>query len=424
VRRLLFVAALALTGLWAVPAQAQASTWCGSAIAQDRQPQVVLGPSVHVLYVIPADGTDRLAELGSVIQTDVEAIDAWWRGQDPARTPRFDLFAYPCGAQVDISDVRLNASGADLAPSATRFSRLLGDLSSKGFTSAFEKYLIYYDGPGDATPICGQGGGSLDGLGVAIVYLSACLSEPTSVTAAHEMTHSFGAVPAGAPHNCPSPNAGHVCDSQSDLMYPVGYGTPLASLFLDVNHDDYYGLSSGGTDIRNSRWLRHLDRPSARLSVVIQGGAGTVGSDVPGISCAASCESDWDADTTLGLTATPPAGKRFVRWSGACTGTGSCLLTLTGPTAVTALFAPTSYPLAIRVNGKGAILSNAAASVCRSRCRLAVPSYEPLSLRAVASPGWRFVRWGGTCHGTRPACTLPMSAASSATALFTKKKTR
>ena len=29
-------------------------------------------------------------------QTDAETFDAWWRGQDPTRTPRFDLFAFPC----------------------------------------------------------------------------------------------------------------------------------------------------------------------------------------------------------------------------------------------------------------------------------------------------------------------------------------
>ena len=31
--------------------------------------------------------------------------------------------------------------------------------------------------------------------------------------------------------------------------------------------------------------------------------------------------------------------------------------------------------------------------------------------------GWRFVRWGGACKGSKPRCALPMTAATSVTAL-------
>jgi hypothetical protein len=45
---------------------------------------------VHVVYAFPADGADRFATAASQIATDVAAIDAWWRREDPTRTPRFD----------------------------------------------------------------------------------------------------------------------------------------------------------------------------------------------------------------------------------------------------------------------------------------------------------------------------------------------
>jgi hypothetical protein len=122
------------------------------------------------------------------------------------------------------------------------------------------------------------------------------------------------------------------------------------------------------------------------------------------------------------LFAEPAAGKRFVRWSGACSGELSeCPLTLGGPADVSALFAPETYPLTLGVTGRGSIFSAAFGSQCRNHCRVAVTSYRALTLRATALQGWRFKRWGGACHGTHVTCRLPMSAAAGATAVFVKK---
>ena len=70
---------------------------------------------VHVTYAIPADGVDQFAAFGSRLATDAEAMDVWWRREDPTRTLRFDLFAFPgCTAKfgrLDIGFVRLPRSG-------------------------------------------------------------------------------------------------------------------------------------------------------------------------------------------------------------------------------------------------------------------------------------------------------------------------
>jgi len=47
------------------------------------------------------------------------------------------------------------------------------------------------------------------------------------------------------------------------------------------------------------------------------------------------------AGSSLTLTATPSSGFVFAGWEGACTGTGSCQLTMTQPMSVTAQFAAT-----------------------------------------------------------------------------------
>jgi hypothetical protein len=67
-----------------------------------------------------------------------------------------------------------------------------------------------------------------------------------------------------------------------------------------------------------------------RLSVELGGdGNGTVTSSVAGIDCGSDCEEVYPADTVVTLTATPDSDSYFLGWSGACTGTDPCTLTLT-----------------------------------------------------------------------------------------------
>jgi hypothetical protein len=420
-KRAALLAALAASAFWAAPAHA--SSWCGTPGTVDRLPQGNPGAPIHAIYAIPSDGTDRLeTEIGTVMQTDAETIDGWWRSQDPTRTPRFDTLGFGCGQQLDISIVHLPNTGAELAPVGPRFDMIINGLVQAGFTSQFTKYLVYYDGPTEDPSVCGEGGGSPNGEGVAVVFLSSCQGLSTSVVAAHELLHALGALPPGAPHACPG-DPGHPCDSPLDILYPTADGTPLSGLTLDVGHDDYYAHSGTWFDVQDSRWLRHLDTPPVHLSVTIVG-SGSVASDVPGISCTASCESDWDANQAVDLTPTPADGMRFVRWSGACGGRSDCLLAFDQPETVTALFAPTTFPLTITVTGHGGVRASDLRSPCRARCRFAVFSYLPVSLRALPDKGWRFSRWAGGCRGTRPACSLPMTAAASTRAVFVRRAKR
>ena len=66
---------------------------------------------------------------------------------------------------------------------------------------------------------------------------------------------------------------------------------------------------------------------------------GTVTSDVTGINCGSTCSAKFNPGTAVTLTATPPAGKTFVNWSGACTGTSNlCILTINTNLSVQAVF--------------------------------------------------------------------------------------
>ena len=66
-------------------------------------------------------------------------------------------------------------------------------------------------------------------------------------------------------------------------------------------------------------------------------GSGTVASSPAGTSCGSGCLS-FGAGTTVTLTATPNTGSTFAGWSGACSGTGSCTVTMNSNQAVNAAF--------------------------------------------------------------------------------------
>jgi len=67
-------------------------------------------------------------------------------------------------------------------------------------------------------------------------------------------------------------------------------------------------------------------------------GSGTVSSDPSGILCGGDCEETYDAGTKVALQATSAADSTFTGWSGACSGTGACVVTLDAAKTVTATF--------------------------------------------------------------------------------------
>ena len=80
-------------------------------------------------------------------------------------------------------------------------------------------------------------------------------------------------------------------------------------------------------------------------------GSGTVAGGA--ISCGATCSANVSSGTPVTLAATPASGSTFGGWSGACTGTGSCVVTMTAARAVTATFngTPVTTPALINVGG-------------------------------------------------------------------------
>lgn len=411
-------ATTASTGLPAIRASSSATaTWCGAPSQVDRTPNLSAGFPVHWIYAVPSDGADRLGSLASTMQTDAESIDAWWRREDPTRTPRNDLAQFSCGAQLDLTTLRLQRSSAELA-SEESFELILDGIAAASFRSRFTKYLVYFDGPVANDQVCGRGGSDRSGFGLAVVYIQSCSGVHTAAVAAHELLHTFGAVPAGASHDCPAPNDSHTCDTTSDLMYPFISDVRLEEKLLDPGRDDYYGHSAGFGDSQDSPWLVQLDRQQP-FTVTIAG-PGRVSADVPGLDCTRTCTTTWNADTRLVLSATPGSGAKLVRYGGACSGAGGCTVTTAQGASVSALFAPRTVQLRVDVAGRGTVRSSSTAITCRPRCSASLPSYVSVRITATPAKGWKFRSWAGACRGKSRSCTLSMTAATNARAVFVR----
>ncbi len=79
--------------------------------------------------------------------------------------------------------------------------------------------------------------------------------------------------------------------------------------------------------------------PSQRtLTVTPPGGTGSGSITGTGINCPGDCTGTYADGTAVTLSANPAAGSPFAGWSGACSGTGSCQLTMNANKTVSGSF--------------------------------------------------------------------------------------
>ena len=148
-------------------------------------------------------------------------------------------------------------------------------------------------------------------------------------------------------------------------------------------------------------------------------GTGTVTSSPAGISCGADCSQPYNSGTVVTLSQAATAGSTFTGWSGACTGTGACQVTVDAAKSVTATFALNPYTLTVAKagTGTGTVTSSPAGISCGADCSEPYNSGTVVTLSQAATAGSTFTGWSGACTGTG-ACQVTMSAAKSVTATF------
>ncbi|MCB1767041.1 MAG: DUF4214 domain-containing protein, partial [Candidatus Competibacteraceae bacterium] len=80
--------------------------------------------------------------------------------------------------------------------------------------------------------------------------------------------------------------------------------------------------------------------PTHALTVTTTGtGTGTVSSNPAGINCGSDCSQSYPEGASVTLTANPDSNSTFAGWSGACSGSGTCVVTMDAAKNVTATFA-------------------------------------------------------------------------------------
>jgi hypothetical protein len=156
------------------------------------------------------------------------------------------------------------------------------------------------------------------------------------------------------------------------------------------------------------------------LGVTISG-SGSVASSPSGISCTSTCSANFGSGAQVTLTASAASGSVFSGWSGACSGTGQCNVTVSAATNVTATFATqSSHTLTVNVSGSGMVTSSPSGISCGTSCSASFASGAQVTLTRPS--GADFSGWSGACSGTG-SCVVTMNATESVTATFAEPAT-
>lgn len=170
--------------------------------------------------------------------------------------------------------------------------------------------------------------------------------------------------------------------------------------------------------------------PPFALTIDADGtGSGEVQCEVEGGE-AEECEAEYEEGTEVALVPLEDPGSEFTGWSGDCTGTGTCELTMDSDKEVTATFDEEEVPVeefslsaSKAGTGSGTVTSSPAGIDCGATCAAEYEEGEEVALTAIAASGSTFSGWsGGGCSGTGT-CEVTITADTAVTATFTANPT-
>jgi hypothetical protein len=222
--------------------------------------------------------------------------------------------------------------------------------------------------------------------------------------------------------------AGINCGTDCDEVYPSDSMVTLTA--APEGDSTFTGWTGGGCSgtgscvvtistavaVNASFTLKQATLTAARAG----NGGGSVSSNPAGISCGSDCSEAYNFGTNVTLTATPDATSTFTGWSGACSGTATCMVTMNADRTASATFTRNQFTLSVAKDGSGTgtVTSNPPGIDCGSDCLQVYDAGTSVTLTAAASAGGSFGGWsGGNCSGTST-CMTTVNANVTITARF------
>ncbi|HEX5376701.1 MAG TPA: hypothetical protein VFW48_11150 [Solirubrobacterales bacterium] len=252
---------------------------------------------------------------------------------------------------------------------------------------------------------------------------------------------------AGSVTTSPGGIACPMACSSTSALFPTGRSVAVKAASAKGSVFTGWGGACSGTGacavtLSESKLVTAEFAPLPKRSLTLNkegSGAGTVKSLPSTFNCGAPCTSQtasFNQGTVVTLTQTPAKGSVFGGWTGACSGTGACVVTLSEAETVGAAFAPIESkptgPTRLLTVGKaegtgtGTVGSNPGGITCYSGCTHQSARFKEGAVVALeATPGRdsTFAEWGGACSGSG-SCEVTMSEARSVTAEFTAIPTK
>jgi len=307
-----------------------------------------------------------------------------------------DLIAI--GTTNDI-DVLLNTSptsGTDLdIRSSNASARTVGIGTSLTYTAD-----VLNLGPQNATGVT-----FADTLPNNVSFVSATVSQGSCVQSIGIMTCNVGAL--ASPFDF----------TVSIVVTPTAAGTLINTMNVTANETDPNPANNTATQATTVV-------PIFKLTVTKTGnGSGTVTTSDGGISCGTTCSATYLSGAVINVGETSDANSVFTGWSGACTGTSACAITMSADMTVTANFVlGVKLSVALAGSGNGSVTSKDGAINCANSSGNCSSLYAPgtsVSLTAAPAAPSVFGGWSGACSGSDPnVCSVTMNSVQSVTATF------
>jgi len=239
-------------------------------------------------------------------------------------------------------------------------------------------------------------------LNVSVVGDGIVSSSPAGINCGADCSHEYQ---SGTQVNLTAtPNNGYVFDGWSGACT----GNTTCSITLNANLTVSANFSQESVE-------------TYRLDTVVSG-QGSITSTPSGIDCGVDCSEDYQAATQVSLQAEASEGFIFDGWTGACSGTSTCVIVMDAAKSVTAVFTEilSDYQLTVVVNGSGRVTSSPNGIDCEGDCVEIYQQDTSITLTATPEAGFALDHWQGACSGNG-SCVINIASDVSVTAVFSEE---